>query len=114
MPTSNATRGAYYKARSKKWLEMQGRTTFDMEINRTVWTPRGPVSTKRDQLGADLGYLAADCVVFLQIKSGAKPTGTLHRMATEAFAAFTWPTHSRREVHVWRAGARSPEVLPCP
>ena len=113
---SNASRGAYYKGRSKKFLEAAGYAVFDMEIQRIIYTPDGMLPTKRDQAGADLMFfdLAAGVVVFVQVKGGAsKSIATLTKDAMRAFEKFTFPFHSRRELHVWRPLARAPEVVQC-
>ena len=111
---SNATRGAAAKARSKRWLECQGYTVFDMEKQYVVYTLRGMVPVKRDQLAADVGFLDLpnDRVVLVQVKSGAKSTNILLKAAQRAFSAYAFPkTAVRLELHVWRLRARAPEVL---
>lgn len=107
---SNATRGAYYKARSKRHLERQGFTVFDMEIQRVVYTPAGMLPTKRDQLGSDIAYLTKDIVVFVQVKGGSRLLSVLIREARRAFERYEFPQHSRQELHVWRPRARRPDV----
>lgn len=110
---SNADRGARWKARSKKWLEQQGKTVFHMELHRVNFTRHGMIPTKRDQLGADLGYLDHNVVVFVQVKGGLRPQSTLWAEAKEAFSNYRWPRFSRRELHVWRPFASSPEIYIC-
>ena len=51
---SNASRGAAAKARTKKWLQECGYLVADMEKMYFIWTPKGRIPVKRDQLGADL------------------------------------------------------------
>ena len=111
---SNSSRGAYGKARSKKYLQQQGFQVADMEFVRTVWTPRGPICTKKDQFGSDLQYLTKSIVVFVQVKYGTKPLSTLVKEAARAFANYEFPEHSRQELHVWRPRARKPEVVAWP
>lgn len=110
---TNAQRGAYFKGRSKKFLERQGFTVFEMEIVRVRFTKRGAFPEKRDQLGSDLGYLdvVGDAVVFVQVKSGLRPTPTLVKEAARAFDAFVFPKSARREIHIWRPRSRTPEVF---
>lgn len=110
---SNVSRGAAAKARSKKLLLKCGYTVWDMEINRIVYTPNGPVPTKRDQLGADLGAMGDEGVFFVQVKSGGKPTSTLLAEAQKAFDQHRFTNDVRCYLHVWRFGARVPEVLRC-
>ena len=111
MANDNARRGAYWKARSKRHLQMLGFQVFDMEIMRTVWTPCGPVCTKKDQAGSDLMYFTKSVVVFCQVKGGMKPLSTLIKDAARSFANYEFPEHSRQELHVWRPRARQPEVV---
>lgn len=114
--TSNASRGAAWKARSKRWLERQGHVVFDMEKQYVVYAPNGMVPVKRDQLGADVGYLdlKKNRVVFVQVKGGAKPTSTLLLAARRAFDEYEFPKKAARlELHVWRPMAREPEVIVC-
>lgn len=110
--TNRAQRGAYAKGRSKAWLQSRGCVVFDMEIMRVVFTEHGTVPTKRDQLGADLGYLdmAKQVVVFVQVKGGLAPFATLFSQARRAFGQYRFPKHSRRELHIWRPGASAPEI----
>ena len=108
---SNASRGAAAKARSKRWLAAQGFTVFDMEIQRVVFTQNGMIPCKRDQLSADIAFMTDDIVVFVQVKSGAKPTTTLVKDARRGFEKYRFPRHSRQEVHIWRPRARQPEVF---
>ena len=110
---SNASRGAYWKARSKKWLLEQGFLVADMEIQRTVWGGGLMIPTKKDQWGADLMYSDGVVFVHVQVKGGLKPTSTLLKAAQRGFDAFRFPTHSRRELHVWRPRARVPEIVRC-
>ena len=108
---SNASRGAYYKARSKKWIQKQGFQVADMEVLRTVWTPHGPVCTKRDTFGSDLMYMTKAVVVFVQVKGGMKPLSTLVKDAARTFGRYAFAEHCRQELHVWRPRAKQPEVV---
>lgn len=120
----SASKGAYYKGRSKAFLintEKDGTPTrpgepqyqvSDMEIVKNIFTPRGRMGVKRDQLGSDLLYLdlKADVVVFLQVKSGHHSTEYYIREAEKGFEPYTFPKHSRREVHVWKLRAQRPII----
>ena len=113
---SNATRGAKWKGRSKRWMEQQPRysAVFDMEINRIVYTPNGMIPTKRDQLGADLGALDLykNKVVLIQVKGGGKPLKALQADAQRAFDEYEFPKKAvRLELHVWRPFAHDPIVV---
>lgn len=126
-----AKKGAYYKARSKEWLENKtgkndkgiepdaprdaSRPQYqvaDMEVVKTIFTPRGKMSIKRDQLGSDLLYLDLDdgTVAFLQVKSGDESDARLNRDALKGFAPHRFPVHSKQVVHIWRRGAKKPLV----
>lgn len=111
MATSRSALGAHYKTRSRDWLQKHGFTVFDMELVRTNFTPMGPVRTKRDQLGADLGYLADDVVVFVQVKGGLASSASLTKAAAKRFADFRFPIYCRRELHIWRRRAHDPQVV---
>jgi hypothetical protein len=111
---SNASRGAHYKARSKKYLQRQGFQVADMETLRTIWTVGGPVCVKRDAFGSDLMYLTKEIVVFVQVKGGLKALTTLIKDARRAFDAHAFPVHTRQELHVWRPFSRQPEIVTWP
>lgn len=111
---SNVAKGSRWKARSKQWLELQGRTVFHMELHRINYKSDGSmVPTKRDQLGADLGYLDTGVVVFVQVKGGLAPRSALVSAARAGFSNYRWPRFCRREVHIWRPFASEPEVVVC-
>ena len=111
---SNAGRGAYYKGRSKRYLQTLGYDVADMELVRTVHLPRGIIPVKRDQWGADLIAKRADDLLFVQVKSVALGRSPDLAGARLAFAdAGPWPPGTRRVVHVWRPRARIPEEVPC-
>jgi hypothetical protein len=113
--TSNAQRGAYYKARTKQWLERLGYQVAAMEIVR--WIPRDgekPIPVKRDQFASDLLAMNATEIIFVQVKSGrgATPGGTFPE-AREKFEAFTFPLSVQRWIVAWPRGARTPRVVKC-
>lgn len=111
MAPSNAKRGAYYKARTRRWLEKQGYQVFDMEVVR--WIQRGNIRipVKHDQCGADLGAMSATELVFVQVKSG-NVNGNFPS-ARRKFAEFTFPPFVRRCVVAWARRARQPRVVDC-
>lgn len=110
---SNSERGARYKKRSKDWCKKNGYPVCDMELVRNVFTDEGIIPTKRDQFASDLQYLTSACAVFLQVKGGGKPTTTLVKEAQKKFDDHAFPANVRLEVHVWRPGARQPEIIEC-
>lgn len=108
---SNAQRGAYWKARSKKWLQAHGYQVADMEVVRIVRTPDGlMVPTKRDQFGADLMGMNHDEVVFVQVKGGIKANVA---GARREFEKHIFARGVRRCIHVWKPLAREPQVFEC-
>ena len=110
---SNAARGAAWKARSRRWLEAHGYVVVDLEIVRNVFTPRGIVSTKRDQLGSDLMGVNVDGYVLVQVKGYTLKRPSL-APARRAFRAFPLPPATTRCIHVWKLRAREPEIIECP
>ena len=79
--SSNAAKGSYYKARTKKYLLACGWQVADLEVVKTIY-PEGygvgkSFSVKRDQFGADLLAVNAERIVFAQVKGGAQATGGL-------------------------------------
>jgi len=110
---SNSARGARYKKRSKDWCKKHGHPVLDLELVRVVHTDEGMFPTKRDQMGSDLQYLTRAGVTFLQVKGGGKPTKELLRQAQKEFDEHAFPANVRLELHVWRPGARAPEIIEC-
>jgi hypothetical protein len=114
MAVSNHQRGSYYKARSKRHLEVAGYDVADMELLRNIWTPVGMLPVKKDQWASDLLGKSDRELVFVQVKSVAPGRSPDIRSARRKFAdAGPWPPGTRRIVHVWRRGARNPEVVEC-
>lgn len=112
--TSNAARGAYFKARSKKWLESHGYQVGDLELVRWVYPPdRDPFPTKRDQFGSDLLAVKADAIVFVQVKGGKSAEGGTFPAARRAFAVFTFPPSVQCWVMAWAPRAREPRIVVC-
>jgi len=109
---SNASRGSYYKKRSKKWLEAHGYQVGHLEVMRVIFTPDGPIPTKRDQWGSDLLAMRADegKPIFVQVKSGLKPNLA---EARRKFKEHVFARDTRRVIHVWTPGAREPQVFEC-
>lgn len=114
MAVSNSQRGNYYKARSKRHLEAAGYTVADMELVRNIWTPSGMLPVKKDQWASDLLGKTERELVFVQVKSVAPGRSPDLASARRKFDdAGPWPPSTRRVVHVWRRGARAPEVVEC-
>lgn len=110
---SNAQKGAYYKTRTKRWLEVQGYTVVDLEIVRWVQRPgsdRFPV--KRDQMGSDLLAVKADTELWIQVKGGKQAAGHGQFLpAQREFAKFTFPHWSEQWVVAWPPRARQPRII---
>ena len=113
---SNASRGAYYKGRTRKWLEGLGYQVADLEVVRWIHKPSGErIPVKRDQFGSDLLAMNIDGFVFVQVKSG-RVTGNFPEAARK-FAAVIWPelvwpsTAVKRWVVAWAPRARQPRVI---
>ncbi len=108
---SAAQRGAYFKARTKVWLERHGWQVADLEIVRwvggNVSGVRFPV--KRDQFASDLLAINADHILMVQVKSGKTAPKTI-APALRAFKAFTFPPGVSCVVLAWQSGARSPSA----
>ena len=115
---SNASRGAYYKNRTRKYLEARGFVVFDMETVRWVGKPgANRIPIKRDQLASDLGAMNAMGIIFVQVKSG-NVTGNFPE-AKRKFAEYPWPAglHGphvvRRQIYAWAPRARAPRIVEC-
>lgn len=124
---SNASRGAAAKARTKKWLQAHGYQVADLERVHWIFTPKGPLPTKRDQFGADLlavpmtdrgawlglGGVGPSDVVFVQVKSGKSAIGGTFPDARRKFAEFSFPRTTAQVVIAWPPRARVPRIVVC-
>lgn len=112
---SNATKGAYYKAKTRKWLLAQGWQVADLEVVRWVYRPGGtPIPVKRDQLGADLLALSAYGVVLIQVKGGEQARGGGQFLpAQRIFAAVQAPPSVVKWIVAWAPRAREPRIVVC-
>lgn len=108
---SNAAKGAYYKARAKKWLEARGYQVADLE--KVYWI-RGKIPVKRDQFGADLLAVSADRIAFVQVKGGRQAEGQgQFPDAKREFDRYQFPDAPivRKVVLAFAPGRRGPRVL---
>lgn len=112
MPSA-VQRGAYYKARTRRWLEAQGYQIFELEVVRWVKKPGGErIPIKRDQLGSDLGGMREDGYVFCQVKGGAQARGGgQFPPAQREFRRYRWGPASRRWIVCWAPRVREPRVI---
>lgn len=110
---SNASRGAYFKSRARKWLASQGYQVAEMEIVRWIFTSKGRLPVKRDQWGSDLVAMDDRGIVFVQVKGGeAARTGNFLD-ARRKFAETTWAPGTRQWVLAFAPRCRGPRVVDC-
>lgn len=111
---SSVAKGAYYKARTRKWLEAQGYGVVEMEIVRWIFTPRGRIPIKRDQYGSDLLALdvSGNRVIFIQCKGGESGSKNISSAKRE-FSRFQFPASTSRWVVAWPLRSREPIVYDC-
>ena len=114
--SSNATRGAYFKAKTRKWLLTQGWQVADLEIVRWVFTPKGRLGAKRDQFGADLLAMRSTGLLFVQVKGGKQAAGQgQFPSAQREFQRYDWPTTAvRLAIIAWAPRAREPRIIDVP
>lgn len=109
---SSARRGAYYKARTKRWLIAQGWQVADMEVMRSVYLAgREPFFVKHDQFASDLVAIRPTTIVFIQVKGGKRAQIGNFPAARRAFAAYPWPPFVKRWVIAWPLRAREPRIV---
>ena len=109
---SNVARGAYYKAKTRRWLEALGWQVGDLEVVRYVGWPKR-FAVKRDQFASDLIAVSKKHgIIFVQVKGGKSATGNFPA-ARRAFKAFNFPrgTCCRQVVIAWTPGAREPRIV---
>jgi hypothetical protein len=106
---SNASRGTYYRQRTKRWLEERGYVVAQLERMHMI---APGVFTKKDQLGADLLAINRDHVLFVQVKMGGAraKTGTQMTKAKREFELWPVPLGSEQWIVVWEPGAHDPRV----
>jgi len=107
---SNASKGQYWKMRTKRWLETAGYQVAFLERVGHLQTPRGLVPIKRDQLASDLLAVNAEEIVFVQVKGGDSRRSGLAAART-AFAQYAFPAGTQQWIVLWAPRARLPEVV---
>lgn len=107
--TTAAAKGAYYKTRTKRFLEGQGYQVAFLERVLFIHTAKGRVPVKRDQFASDLLAVNATEVVFAQVKGGRSRRDQL-AAARRAFAAFVFPPGTAQWIVMWKPRARQPEI----
>lgn len=107
MARSNAQRGAYYKARTRKYLVARGWQIADLEVVRYVG---GGIPVKRDQFGADLLAVSHKRLLFVQVKGGKTALKAITKARRE-FDLFKFPPFAERWIVCWLPRARQPHVV---
>jgi hypothetical protein len=107
---SAASKGAYWKLRTKRWLEARGYQVAFMERVHWIQTDTGRVPVKKDQLGSDLLAVSRDRIVFVQVKGGKTGRSNLAAGRT-TFAQFVFPAGTQQWVVMWKPRAREPEIV---
>ena len=106
-----AKKGAYYKARSKRWLVAHQWQVGNLEEVRWIVTSSGArIPVKRDQFGSDLIAMNAYTVAFIQVKGGRTARQGVSA-ARRKFAEFTFPRASEQWIMLWLPRAREPEII---
>jgi hypothetical protein len=108
MPRSAVAKGAYWKSRTKRWLEAQGFAVAFLE--RVLWIQgkRGLIPVKRDQLASDVLAVSQDRVLFVQVKGGeSRPDWSAAR---KEFALYPLPPSAEQWTVYWEPNARAPEI----
>ena len=111
MPRSNAAKGAYYKGKTKLWLQAQGYQVADLEVVRWIFVKGGRLPVKRDQFGADLLAVNATEIRFVQVKSGEAARGGTFPAARRTFGEFVFPPSAPCCVIAWPPRARTPRIV---
>ena len=106
MPSAVAT-GSYYQHRTVTWLTRHGFAVAITQRMLSVWTPRGLVHTKRDQLGADVIAMGQDQTLVIQIKGGATWRSGL-AAARKEFAKYPLGPGCWQVIMGWSPRAREP------
>jgi hypothetical protein len=105
-----AATGAYYKRRTKKWLESRGFAVAYME--RIQWIPgkggRPMIPVKHDQFGADLLAMNLSTIALVQVKFQRTADSTAK--ARRAFDKWPIPRFVQTWIVVWAPRQREPEV----
>lgn len=110
-PRPNATRGAYFKARTRKYLQKHGYQVAALEVVHWIFTPKGRLPTKRDQFGSDILAMNGTEVVFVQVKGGEAARTGYFPDARRKFEEFTFPPGTKQWVVAWAPRAREPRIL---
>lgn len=106
-----AKRGAYYKARTVRWLASCGWTVGTLEDVKIIRRPNMPsFAVKRDQFGADLLAVNSARVVFVQVKLGRNNLSAARR----EFRKYPCPPGASQWIAVWEPGGHAPQIIEMP
>lgn len=112
---NNSKRGAYYKARTRRWLETRGWQVADMEVIRWVNAGAKRFGVKRDQLASDLLAVNSRTVAFIQVKGGKTAGGNGQFLdAQRKFQACIFPQGTVQAIVAWSPGAKRPRIIRVP
>ena len=112
---SNVSRGAYFKARTRKWLSGRGYQVAEMEIIRWVFRPGSTrIPIKRDQFGSDLIAMSDTEIIFVQVKGGESARTGNFPEAQRAFNEFKFPVFTKRWIVAWPPRSREPRIVVVP
>lgn len=105
-----AAAGAYYKRRTKKWLEDRGFAVAYMERVQLIPGKDGrpTIPVKRDQFGADLLAMKRDTMALVQVKFQRTESSTA--AARRTFDQFPIPPFVQTWIVVWAPRQRAPEI----
>jgi len=94
------------------WLQRQGFAVAIAQRMLSVWTPKGFVHTKRDQLGADVIAMSAEKTLVIQVKGGNSRRDQL-AAARKEFARYPLGPGCQQWIVMWPERAREPEIEIC-
>ena len=96
----------------------------DLERVHWIFTSKGRIPTKKDQMASDLLAVATPAVnpyavttgrdarvLFVQVKSGKSAIGGTFPDARRKFAAFSFPGCTLQVVIAWAPRARHPRIV---
>ncbi len=111
MPTASE-KGQYWQRRTIVWLQRQGFAVAIAQRMLSVWTPKGFVHTKQDQLGADVIAMSAEKTLVIQVKGGDSRRDHLAD-ARKELARYPLGPGCEQWIVMWPPRARDPEIEVC-
>jgi len=104
---SNASKGNYYKIKTKKYLEDKGYVCEYLEKMQRIYTNGKVIFIKRDLLGAD-GCAISDSEFILWNAILNKANVASH---IKAFKAYPQGGDIKRWLFIWQERVKEPEIL---